>query len=351
MRNQRLSQFAALLFSVLWLCATASAQDNKLRPIARDPRALFTPQEQQLIVYGLGNPIAQLLMVRELDRRWPLLPPQRRDLQQLNRDVAPKLTELRAKRARQERALEEAIYGVNFDAAHVEALAEESAATQQELMKLQGETELRLMQILARGNPRRARTARAFVEILIQPQPQRPLAQLLLARPNGGPIRFLAEFFGNDWELAIPGFGNPAGFLLVLNQLELTPPQKAELKTLAQSVRAELQAELPERNQLNAAAAPRESEEDDTIELLATRKTMVEQVIANNAARQARQIKRQTRIETRIRQTLQPKQWETYVTLLRGLAGSTMNWTLPNGAQKKMMRRPDNTRPQPPDTF
>jgi Spy/CpxP family protein refolding chaperone len=349
MRNQRLSQLVALLFSAWWLCAATFAQENKPRLAARDPRALFTPQEQQLIVYGLGNPIAQLLMLRELDRRWPLLPPQRRDLQQLNRDVAPRLTELRAKRARQERALEEAIYGTNFDVAQIEALANESATTQEELGRLQGETELRLMQILARGNPRRARTARAFVELMIQPQPQRLLPQLLLTRPNGGSMRFLAEFFGDDWEMAIPGFGNPATFLLALRQLELTPEQKAQLKTLAQNIRTEWQAEIGDRNQTAAslAAAPRESEELDVVELPAPRKAIVEQVIAASAARQARQIKRQTLIETRVRQTLQPKQWETYVTILRGLAGPTLNWTLPSGEQKKLMRQPNTSRPQP----
>ena len=370
MARNRLSQFNPLMAGALMLCLAAplwaqAPPDNKPRPAEKteaarpkDARALFTPQEQQLIIYGLGNPIAQLLMMRELDRRWPLLPRQRLDLQNLNREAAPRLTELRAQRGRQERALEEAIYGVNFDAATVEALADESATTQQELMKLQGATEFRLLQILARGNPRRARTARAFVELLVQAPPHRPLPQLALARPNNGSLRFVAEFFADDWEMIVPGFGNPASFLLILHQLELTPEQKTAFKTLAQSVRVELQAELAERNkqQNNPNAQPREAGESDETEtpdaLPPSRQAMVEQVIANNAARQARQMKRQARIETRIRQTLLPKQWDAYVTLLRGLAGAGLNWTLPNGAQKNRMRQPNAPRlqPVPPET-
>ena len=271
-------------------------------------------------------------MLRELDKRFPLLPRQRFELQNLNREAAPKLNELRAKRARQERALEDAIYGAHFDAAAIEALTEESATTQEELAKLQGMTELRLLQIYGRNNQRRARTARAFIEILIRPQPQRPLPQLLLARPNGGPgggsLRFLAEFFGDDWDLAIPGFGNPASFLLILNQLELTPEQKTELKALAQSVRTELQKEMQERTQQQAAQQAaqqpgnREPADTEEPELQPSRQEMVLQIVTANAARQGRQLKRQARIETRIRQIMQPKQWDTYVTLLRGLAGA-----------------------------
>ena len=132
MSRNRLSQFNPLIVGTLALCLAAplwaankktqqTPPDNKPRPAERpsaeknevvrpkDARALFTPQEQQLVIYGLGNPVAQLLMMRELDRRWPLMPRQRIDLQNLNREAAPKLTELRAQRGRQERALEEAI--------------------------------------------------------------------------------------------------------------------------------------------------------------------------------------------------------------------------------------------------
>ena len=367
MRKSQLSQLKALLFGALCLWpVVVGAQPRsgekpgekvevKAEPIrGKDPRALFTPQEQQLIVAGLGNPIAQLLMLRELDKRFPLLPRQRFELQNLSREVTPKLNELRGKRARQERALEEATYGTHFDAAAIEVLAHESAATQEELAKLQGMTELRLLQIYGRNNPRRARTARAFIETLIRPQPQRPLPQLLLARPNansgGGSLRFLAEFFGDDWDLIIPGFGpgfgNPAAFLLILNQLELTPEQKVEFKALSQSVRAELQKELQERNQQQQGN--RDAADTEEPELQPSRQEMVLQIVAANASRQGRQIKRQARIETRIRQIMQPKQWETYVTLLRGLAGAGSSPRLPNANGKKMMRQPDALRSQPP---
>ncbi len=361
MRKSQLSPFKILLFGALCLWpVVVGAQPRsgekpgekvevKAEPVrGKDPRALFTPQEQQLIVAGLGNPIAQLLMLRELDKRFPLLPRQRVELQNLSREVTPKLNELRGKRARQERALEEATYGAHFDAAAIEVLADESAITQEELAKLQGVTELRLMQVYARGNQRRARTARAFVEALLRPQPQRPLPQLLLARPNAGagPLRFLADFFGDDWDLIIPGFGNPASFLLILNQLELTPEQKTELKALSQSVRGELQKELTERNQQQANN--REPADTEEPELQPSRQEMVLQIIAVNAARQGRQLKRQAHIETRIRQIMQPKQWETYVTLLRGLAGIGANSMQPNPNAKKMMRQPEAIRPQPP---
>ncbi len=377
MRKSQLSQFKVLLFGAL--CLWPVGVGAQPRPVEKaekvevkaeqlrapemrikDPRALFTPQEQQLVVYGLGNPIAQLLMLRELDKRFPLLPRQRFELQNLSREVTPKLNELRGKRARQERALEEATYGAHFDAAAIEVLADESAATQEELAKLQGVTELRLLQIYARNNPRRVRTARAFIETLLRPQPQRPLPQLLLARPNAGPMRFLAEFFGDNWDLIVPGFGNPAAFLLILNQLELTPEQKVELKALSQSVRTELQKELQERNQQQAGQQQagqqqagqqqgnREPADTEEPELQPSRQEMVLQIVAANAARQGRQLKRQARIETRIRQIMQPKQWDTYVTLLRGLAGAGAIPMLPNANGKKMMRQPDALRPQPP---
>lgn len=318
---------------------------------SKDPRQLFTPQEQSYVIHGLGNPLAQMLMLRELDRRWPLGPRQRAELQILSREASPKLLELRRKRAQQERALEESLYGANFEPAAVEALTEESAATQQELIKFEGQTEMRLLQILARGNPRRARTARAFVELFVQPNSNRPGLPLLLARPNGGPLRFVAEFFGEDWEMLVPGFGNPASFLLILNQLELTPEQKAEYKTLANHIRTELQNEISETNKQQAAwlAQRNEAREFDETETqnAAPRVNLAEQIIAHNAARQARQIKRQAQIETRIRQILQPRQWETYVTWLRGLATGGLSWTRQDAAPKNLLRRPNAMRRQP----
>jgi hypothetical protein len=359
MQQQRLSQFKLFLTLALALCLplVTYAQpplETKPRPEAarnKDPRQLFTPQEQSYVIPGLGNPIAQMLIFRELERRWPLFPRQRVELQTLSREAGPKLLELRRKRAQLERALEEALYGANFDAAAVEALTEESAATQQELVKFQGQTEMRLMQILARGNPRRARMARAFVELLVHPPANRTALPLLLARPNGGPMRFVTEFFGDDWEMAIPGFGNPASFLLILNQLELTPEQKVEAKTLANGIRVELQNELGEANKQQAAIVAqrneaREFDEAETQEA-GPRMNIAEQLIANNAARQARQIKRQARIETRIRQILQPRQWETYVALLRGLAASELHWSLQNALPKNLLRRPNAVRRQP----
>jgi hypothetical protein len=315
---------------------------------SKDPRQLFTPLEQSYVVQGLGNPIAQMLIFRELERRWPLLQRQRIELQTLSREASAKLLEFRRKRGQQERALEDALYGANFDVAAIETLTEESAATQQELMKFQGQTEMRLMQILARGNPRRARTARAFVELLVHPVANRAGVSLLLTRPNGGPMRLVAEFFGEDWDMTVPGFGNPASFLLILNQLELTPEQKAEYKALANSVRSEQQNELKETNKQQSAIVAqrneaREFDEPDAQEA-GPRMIIAEQFIANNAARQARQIKRQARIETRIRQILQPRQWETYVALLRGLAASELNWSMQNAMPKNILRRSNPAR-------
>ena len=86
------------------------------------------------MVTGLGNPVAQLLVLREINRRIPISDKERAALAVAAKEEGPQLTALREKRQQQERALEEAIYGESFDPKQVEQLVNESAATQKELM-------------------------------------------------------------------------------------------------------------------------------------------------------------------------------------------------------------------------
>ncbi|MBI1765001.1 MAG: periplasmic heavy metal sensor [Acidobacteria bacterium] len=293
----------------------------------------FSADEQQLARLGVGNPVAQMLVFRELQRRFPLSDKQRAAILALFKEETPRLRTLREQRGKQEHALEEAIYGESFDPQAIDQLVNESAATQKELMTRQATLEARLLGILAVENRGQARLFLALYEQALGPQRNSPPLPMLLNRQYNGPWRVLAELFGDDLEMLIPGFGNPLTILLVLRQLELAPAQKAEFKALSQEVRNELRTEFEQRN----AAAREQPGREPLAERLENKLKIVEE----NADRQARLMKRQTHVETRFRQILNPKQWETYTTLLRGmLVGNVVRPAAPPVNQPLLKNRP-----------
>jgi len=303
------------------------------------PRALFSDQERALAFLGTGNPVAQLLVVRELNRAFPLSPRQRGALQALAREAQPFLQTLREKRGRQERALEEAIYGETFDAKAVEPLVNEAAETQRELLKRQAEVETRVVRLLAQENRMQARYYMLLSELVVGPKRNQVPAMMLITRQFTGQWRFLHEMFGEDMDMLIPSFSNPLSVLLVLRQLDLSPEQKAAFKALAQEVRAQL---LEEREPPNAAAqrdAQARNElppNDRMFERVENRERLMNEV----AERQVRMMKRQVHIETRIREILNPKQWGEYTTLLRGMLSGNLAGNPANLAGRPRLQEP-----------
>jgi Spy/CpxP family protein refolding chaperone len=317
---------------------TARAPQQPQQPPERRVIGLFTEQERHWVVSGLGNPIAQLLVLREIDRRIPFSDKQRAALALAAKEEGPQLTALRQKRQQQERALEEAIYGESFDPKQVEQLVNESAATQKELMKKEAEIEFRLVRIFAAENPRQARLYRVLYEHILGPQRNRPNA-MAMNRPAVGQAnaqaRLLWELFGGDLEMMVPSFGNPLAVLLVMRQLDLTPEQKAEVKALAQEVRGELQAERELQNKLQRERDLPQRDEQERAETPLDRleNLMVDKVVEERANQQARAMKRQVHIETRIRQILNPNQWDEYTALLRAMVAGNLNRPLLSPAQ------------------
>jgi Spy/CpxP family protein refolding chaperone len=303
-------------------------------------KALFSAQEQALAIPGLGNPVAQLLVLREVNRRFPLTEKQRAEIIALAREEGPKLVDLKQRRARQERPLEEAIYGASFDTKRVEALANEIAETQKELMLKQAAVEARLMRILAQAQPRQARLHRMLYENTVGPQRNRLTPLMLVNRQLGPQWRILTDSFGEDWEMLIPSVNNPLGFLLVLRQLELTAEQKGQLKALAREARVQMLAEREAMDKFQREAGQRDELERGERPLDRIETVTLER--ANQMAnREAALLKRRAHIESRIRQILIPQQWDDYLTLLRGMLAPALNRqpALPPGALKKLRQQ------------
>ena len=293
------------------------------RPPANSPKALFSEQERSVAFLGAGNPVAQMLVMRELNRAFPLSPRQRAALQALAREAQPVLQGLREKRGRQERALEEAIYGETFDAKAVEPLANEAAETQRELLKRQAEVETRVVRLLAQENRPQARYYMLLSELIVSPKRNQVPALMLINRQFTGQWRMLQDMFGEDMDMLIPSFSNPLNVLLVLRQLELSPEQKAEFKALAQEIRTQL---LDEREAPNALAQ-REAQARNELtpgERIAERLENRERIMSEAIERQVRMMRRQVHIETRIRTILNSKQWGDYTTLLRGMLSGNL---------------------------
>ncbi len=365
---------ASLMAASAWIVPSVAAQGRKIaagqtrdnlvnkadkktnpetaKPPQQTPQrrviSLFTEQERQWMVTGLGNPVAQLLVLREINRRIPISDKQRSALAVAAKEEGPQLTALREKRQQQERTLEEAIYGESFDPKQVEQLVNESVATQRELMKKQAEIEFRLVRIFAAENPRQARLFRVLYEHILGAQRNRPNA-LAMNRPGAGQFnaqaRLLSELFGADLEMLVPSFGNPLAVLLVMRQLDLTPEQRAEVKALAQEVRSELQAERELQNKNQRDLASRDEQERPETPLERMENLMVDKVIEERANQQARAMKRQAHIETRIRQILNPKQWDDYTMLLRAMVAGNLNRPLLPPVQQSNMK---NLRPLRP---
>lgn len=316
---------------------------NQFTP-SQQLKALFTDQERSLAFLGSGNPVAQMLVLRELNRLFPLSPHQRVALHALAREAQPQLLALRNKRAQQERALEEAIYGENFDPKVAEQLASEAAATQKELLTRQVNVESQVVRILAQENRGQARYFLMLVELVVGPKRnQVPLPMLLTGQYNGQ-WRLLQDSFGEDMDLLIPSFSSPLAVLLVMRQLELTPAQKTEFKALAKEVRTAL---LDEREAANANGRdlPGRAENATPLERMTERLENRDRFAAENAERQARAMKLQVHIETRIRQLLTAKQWDDYTTLLRALLANNLGRPalpvqLPNGNRLRQQGPP-----------
>jgi Spy/CpxP family protein refolding chaperone len=295
---------------------------------------LFTPEEHQLARFSFGNPVAHLLVFREVHRRFPLSEKQRTAIIALLKEETPRLRALREQRGKQERALEEAIYGDTFDQHAIDQLVNESAAIQKEFMTRQAQLEAGLINILAAENRLQARLFLTLYEQVLGPQRnnQVPIA-MLINRQYNGQWRILADLFGEDMDLMMPSFGSPLTILLVLRQLDLTPEQRAEFKALALEVRNEVRAEFEQRAKVQRELQTREQPARDAQErgnLLAERLENRLKMIEENAGRQARMMKRQTHIETRFRQILTPKQWENYTALIRAmLTGNLARPALP----------------------
>lgn len=294
---------------------------------------LFTPEEHQLARFSLGNPVANLLVFREVNRRFPLSDKQRQAIVALLKEENPHLRTLREQRGKQERALEEAIYGEAFDQHVIDQLVNESAATQKELMTRQAQVEARMLGILAAENRFQARLFMALYEQVLGPQRNNFPVAMLINRQYNGQWRVLAESFGDDMDLLLPNFGNPLTILLVLRQLDLTPEQRTEFKTLALEIRNEMRAEFEQRAKAQRDLQARELPQRDQQERgnpLAERLENKLKLVEENADRQARMMKRQTHIETRFRQILNPKQWENYTAMLRAmLTGNLARPALP----------------------
>lgn len=296
---------------------------------------LFTPEEHQLARFSPGNPVAQLLVFREVNRRFPLSERQRAAILALLKEETPRLRTLREQRGQQERALEEAIYGETFNPAAIEQLVSESAVTQKELMTLQARIEGRVIGILAAENRIQARLFMALQEQVLGPQRNNVPIAMLISKQYNGQWRLLAEQFGDDMDLLMPSFGSPLTILLILRQLDLTVEQRVEFKHLALEVRNEVRAEFEQRANAQRELQNRElpAREAQSGNPLADRLELRQKIVEDNADRQARVMKRQTRIETRFRQILTPKQWENYTALLRAmLAGNLARPSLPANA-------------------
>jgi Spy/CpxP family protein refolding chaperone len=320
-----------------WQRAALTGQADGKAPAGQaSARALFSPQERSVALLGAGNPVAQMLVLRELNRAFPLSPQQRASLQALAHEAQPLLQSLREKRGRQERALEEAIYGENFDAKAVEQLMNEAAETQKELLKQQTAVEARFVRLLMQENRGQTRYYMLLSELVVGPKRNQIPTAMLVTRQFTGQWRMLQEMFGEDMEMLIPSFSNPLSVLLVMRQLELRPEQKTEFKALAQEVRTQLLEEREAQNGAVRGAPARNdlSPNERLLERLESRERMVGEV----ADRQVRMMKRQVHIETRIRQILNPKQWSDYTTLLRAMLAGNFAGAFPNNPANTLGR-------------
>ncbi len=116
----------------------------------------------------------------------------------------------------------------------------------------------------------------------------------------------IREFFSKDErQMAIPGFGRPTAFLVILRELDLTEEQKQNIKALRQRVGNQLvilrQQHIILENQLEEALY---GEAFDP--------KRVEELSAQAGGKQAEIIKMQASIESQMRQVLTPDQFYVF---------------------------------------
>jgi len=134
------------------------------------------------------------------------------------------------------------------------------------------------------------------------PQPQNNLSGI---RERG----ILSLFSREEAQLVIPGFGRPAGLLIVFRQLNLTPEQKEKIRAIRQRVGRRLQILHQERNQLEQQIEEAIYGENFSME-------KVDQLAAQAAEKQGEIIKLQANIEAQFRQILTPDQFYVFQFLI-----------------------------------
>lgn len=110
----------------------------------KGPRAIFTDAERELVIPGLGNPAALLIIFRQLD----LTEQQRSEIKAIRVRVGNRLAQLQTQYRQTDALLSEAIYGENFDPARVDELAAQAAEKQSEIIKLRASVESQLRQLM-----------------------------------------------------------------------------------------------------------------------------------------------------------------------------------------------------------
>lgn len=119
----------------------------------------------------------------------------------------------------------------------------------------------------------------------------------------------LSIFSREEVQLVIPGFGRPAGLLIVYRQLNLTPEQKEKIKAIRQRIGRRLATLHQDRAQL-------EQQIEDAIYGENFSMEKVDQLAAQAAEKQGEIIKLQANIEAQFRQILTPDQFYVFQFLI-----------------------------------
>jgi len=135
--------------------------------------------------------------------------------------------------------------------------------------------------------------------------PSQPQNNLSGVRERG----ILSMFGREEIQLVIPGFGRPAGLLIVYRQLNLTPEQKEKIKAIRQRIGRRLQTLHQDRAQL-------EQQIEDAIYGENFSMEKVDQLAAQAAEKQGEIIKLQANIEAQFRQILTTDQFYVFQFLI-----------------------------------
>lgn len=137
----------------------------------RGPRAILREDERDLLVQGFGNPVATILILRQLD----LTDDQKLRFKAIRRSIGKRLTELMNEHRQADVRLTDAIYGENFDPKHVEEVAAQVAEKQSEIIKLRASVESQYRQVLT---PDQFYVFHFLIGEMVIPQRRIPPAQL-----------------------------------------------------------------------------------------------------------------------------------------------------------------------------